>query len=68
MYTASVKTISDKSMPVTPKGCISGSVAGIRSLILTLFGGKKAPAENILAEVTPVAHGLHMLDSAGSAD
>ena len=59
-----------ESMRITPKGCLSRSVAGIRrrSLILTLPGSKKASAENILAVIDPVAHGLDMLYSEGSAD
>ena len=59
-----------ESMRITPKGCLSRSVAGIRkrTLIITLPGSKKASAENILAVIDPVAHGLEMLQSAGSAN
>ena len=59
-----------ESMRITPKGCLSRSVAGIRkrSLIITLPGSKKASAENIMAVIDPVAHGLEMLYSEGSAD
>ena len=59
-----------ESMRITPKGCLSRSVAGIRNrtLIITLPGSKKASAENILAVIDPVAHGLDMLYSEGSAD
>ena len=59
-----------ESMQITPKGCLSRSVAGIRNhtLIITLPGSKKASAENILAVIDPVAHGLDMLYSEGSAD
>ena len=59
-----------ESMRITPKGCLSRSVAGIRgrTLIITLPGSKKASAENILAVIDPVAHGLNMLYSEGSAD
>ena len=59
-----------ESMRITPKGCLSRSVAGIRnrSLIITLPGSKKASAENILAVIDPVAHCLDMLYSEGSAD
>ena len=59
-----------ESMRITPKGCLSRSEAGIRrrSLIITLPGSKKASAENILAVIDPVAHGLDMLYSEGSAD
>ena len=59
-----------ESMKITPKGCLSRSVAGIRnrSLIITLPGSKKASQENILAVIDPVTHGLDMLYSEGSAD
>ena len=59
-----------ESMRITPKGCLSRSVAGIRkrTLIITLPGSKKASAENIMAVIDPVAHGLDMLYSEGSAD
>ena len=59
-----------ESMRITPKGCLSRSVAGIRkgSLIINLPGSKKASAENIRAVIDPVAHGLDMLYSEGSAD
>ena len=59
-----------ESMRITPKGCLSRSVAGIRgrTLIITLPGSKKASAENLLAVIDPVAHGLDMLYSEGSAD
>ena len=59
-----------ESMRITPKGCLSRSVAGIRrrSLIITLPGSKKASQENILAVIDPVDHGQDMLYSEGSAD
>ena len=59
-----------ESMKITPKGCLSRSAAGIRgrSLIINLPGSKKASAENILAVIDPVTHGLDMLYSEGSAD
>ena len=59
-----------ESMRITPKGCLSRSTAGIRkrSLIINLPGSKKASQENILAVIDPVAHGLDMLYSEGSAD
>ena len=58
-----------ESMRITPKGCLSRSVAGIRrrTLIINLPGSKKASEENILAVIDPVAHGLDMLYSEGSA-
>ena len=59
-----------ESMRITPKGWLSRSAAGIRrrSLIINLPGSKKASQENILAVIDPVAHGLDMLYSEGSAD
>ena len=59
-----------ESMKITPKGCLSRSVAGIRrrSLIINLPGSKKASQENILAVIDPVTHGLEMLLGEGSAD
>ena len=59
-----------ESMRITHKGCLSRSVAGIRgrSLIITLPGSRKASAENILAVIDPVEHGLEMLLGEGSAD
>ena len=64
------EAMREESMRITPKGCLSRSVAGIRNrtLIITLPGSKKASAENILAVIEPVAHGLDMLYSEGSAD
>ena len=49
-------------MLITRKGCVS------RSLIINLPGSKKASAENLLAVIDPVVHGLDMLYSEGSAD
>ena len=59
-----------ESLKITPKACLSRSVAGIRgrTLIINLPGSKKASEENILAVIDPVAHGLDMLYSEGSAD
>ena len=59
-----------ESMKITSKGCLSRSAAGIRgrTLIINLPGSKKASQENILAVIDPVAHGLDMLYSEGSAD
>ena len=64
------EAMRSESMKITPKGCLSRSAAGIRgrTLIINLFGSKKASAENILAVIDPVAHGLDMLYSEGSAD
>ena len=57
-------------MRLTPEGCLSRSVAGIRgrTLIINLPGSRKASAENILAVIDPVQHGLEILLGEGSAD
>ena len=59
-----------ESMRITPKGCLSRGESGIYngSLIINLPGSKKASAENILAVIDPVEHGLEMLLGEGSAD
>lgn len=59
-----------ESMRITPKGCLSRSVAGIRgrTLIINLPGSRKASQENILAVIDPVQHGLEMLLGEGSAN
>ena len=59
-----------QSMTITPKACLSRSVAGIRgrTLIINLPGSKKAAQENILSVIDPVRHGLEMLLGEGSAD
>ena len=58
------------SMRVTNRGCLSRSVAGIRghSLIVNLPGSEKAARENLEAVLDPIAHGVDMLQSDGSAD
>ncbi len=58
------------SMQITPRGCLSRAVAGIRgrSLIVNLPGSEKAARENLSAVLEPLAHGLKMLRSEGSAD
>ena len=59
-----------ESMKITPRGCLSRSVAGIRgrTLIINLPGSEKAAKENLLAVIEPMEHGLDMLDSDGSSD
>lgn len=59
-----------ESMRITPRGCLSRSTAGIRgcSLIVNLPGSQKAAQENLLAVIDPIAHGLEMLLSEGSAN
>lgn len=58
------------SMQITPRGCLSRSVAGIRggTLIINLPGSEKAAKENLAAVLPAIGHGLEMLASAGSAD
>lgn len=58
------------SMAITPRGCLSRSVAGLRgrSLIVNLPGSKKASEENLLAVLEPISHGLEMLLGPGSAN
>ena len=57
------------SMQITPRGCLSRGVAGIRggSLIVNLPGSERAAAENLAAVLDPLRHGLEMLTSHGSA-
>lgn len=59
-----------ESMKITPHGCLSRAIAGIRarSLILNLPGSEKGAKENLAAVLKSLAHGLKMLLSAGSAD
>ena len=59
-----------ESMKITPRGCLSRSVAGIRgrTLIINLPGSEKAAAENLQAVIGVIGHGLDMLYSEGSAD
>ena len=58
------------SMRITPRGCLSRGVSGIRgrSLIVNLPGSEKAARENILSVMDALMHGLDMLASSGSAD
>lgn len=58
------------SMRITPRGCLSRGVAGIRgsSLIVNLPGSEKAAKENILSVMDALMHGLDMLASQGSAN
>ncbi len=59
-----------ESMKITPNGCLSRSIAGIRgkTLIVTLPGSEKAARENIQAVLKPIRHGVDMINSQGSAD
>ena len=58
------------SMRITPRGCLSRGVAGIRggSLIINLPGSEKAAKENLLSVMDALMHGLDMLASSGSAN
>lgn len=59
-----------ESLKITPRACLSRSVAGIRgrSLIVNLPGSEKAAKENLQAVLGAIGHGLDMLYSSGSAD
>ena len=59
-----------ESLRITPRGCLSRSVAGIRgrTLIVNLPGSEKASRENLNAVLSAIGHGLDMLSSGGSAD
>ena len=58
------------SLQITPRGCLSRSVAGIRrrTLIVNLPGSPKAAKENLDAVIGAISHGLDMLLSEGSAN
>ncbi|MBR2716517.1 MAG: MogA/MoaB family molybdenum cofactor biosynthesis protein [Oscillospiraceae bacterium] len=51
------------SMAITPMGCLSREIAGIRggTLIINLPGSRKASTENLQAVLKPVRHGLEIL-------
>ena len=59
-----------ESMKITPNGCLSRGVSGIRgnSLIINLPGSKKAVCENLNAIMKPLEHSMKMLLSEGSAE
>lgn len=59
-----------ESMRITPRGCLSREIAGIRgkTLIVNLPGSKKASTENLRAVMEGIEHGMDMLYSSGSAD
>ena len=64
------ETMRSESMKVTPRGCLSRGVAGIRNrtLIVNLPGSERAARENLTAILPALEHGLQMLMSEGSAD
>lgn len=59
-----------ESMKITPRGCLSRGIAGIRggSLIVNLPGSRKAALENLEAVMPALGHGLEILRGVGSAD
>lgn len=59
-----------ESMKITPHGCLSRAVAGIRkrSLIINLPGSEKGARENLEAVLKSLGHGIKMLMSEGSAE
>ncbi len=58
------------SLQITPRGCLSRSVAGIRrrTLIVNLPGSEKAARENLASVLDAIVHGMDMLYSDGSSD
>lgn len=58
------------SMQITPKGCLSRGVSGIRgeTLIINLPGSEKAARENIQSILGALQHGVDMIRSKGSAN
>ena len=58
------------SLQVTPRGCLSRGVAGIRgkTLIVNVPGSEKAAKENLGAVLEALLHGMDMLVSEGSTD
>lgn len=59
-----------ESMKITPNGCLSRGVSGIRkdTLIVNLPGSEKAVRENYDFLRKPLEHGVKMLQSEGSAE
>lgn len=64
------ETMRAASVRITPRGCLSRGIAGIRggSLIVNLPGSRKAALENLEAVIEALPHGVEMLRSAGSAN
>ena len=58
------------SLQVTPRGCLSRGVAGVRgkTLIVNVPGSRKAATENLGAVLEALLHGMDMLVSEGSTD
>lgn len=59
-----------ESMKITPHGCLSRGISGIRkhTLIVNLPGSEKAAKENLQAVLPSIEHGVKMIQSKGSAD
>jgi len=59
-----------ESMKITPWGCLSRGISGLRNktLIINLPGSKKAAVENLLAVIEAVPHGIETLLTEGSTD
>lgn len=59
-----------ESMRITPRGCLSRGVAGIRgrTLIINLPGSEKAARESLSTVLPALCHGADMIASQGSAD
>lgn len=58
------------SLQVTPRGCLSRGVAGLRgkTLIVNVPGSKKAATENLGAVLDALGHAVEMLLAEGSTD
>ncbi len=59
-----------ESMKITPKGCLSREVAGLRggSLIVNTPGSEKASKECLIAVLPALKHGVAILRATGSVD
>ena len=59
-----------ESMKITPMGCLSRGVSGIRkeTLIINLPGSEKAARENLESVIKALHHGVDIIRSSGSAN
>lgn len=59
-----------ESMKITPMGCLSRGVSGIRkeTLIINLPGSEKAVRENLEAVIKALHHAVDIIRSSGSAN